>query len=248
MMLIRWPIPCDVNVVVAAHEGTKDLYRNRLSIKNIYHRTNTDVENKDKYMEVLVIWPNCYSVVPVHVCGSKVSRFLTTALFPSSLDQVLILGIIYLFRKQTIYVFAFSSNVYYLSWSLLQGHIQPHPIVFLLSTFQHSTFSLPLVPLLCRHSLLSLENIWRHIYWSVDCKIQTYTISKALFVCASYPSELSVCFLDTSQILNIGSSSKLLTIATSTEISIPGRSRKRPFSWANGVISIIHTLRVEGII
>jgi len=137
-------------------------------------------------------------------CGSKVSRFLTTTLLPSSLDQVLILGIIYLFRKQTTYVFAFSSNVYYLSWSLLQGHIRPHLIVFLLSTFQHSTFPLPLVPLVCRHSLLSLETIWRHIYWSVDCKIQTYTILNALFVCASYPSELSVCFLDTSQILNIG--------------------------------------------
>jgi len=101
-------------------------------------------------------------------CGSKVSRFLTTTLLPSSLDQVL--GIIYLFRKQTTYVFAFSSNVYYLSWSLLQGHIRPHLIVFLLSTFQHSTFPLPLAPLVCRHSLLSLETIWRHIYWSVDCK------------------------------------------------------------------------------
>lgn len=183
-------------------------------------------------------------------CGSKVSRFLTTTLLPSSLDQVLILGIIYLFRKQTTYVFAFSSNVYYLSWSLLQGHIRPHLIVFLLSTFQHSTFPLPLVPFVCRHSLLSLETIWRHIYWSVDCKIQTYTILNALFVCASYPSEALCLFpghLTNLEYRKIPSS-KLLTIATSTEISIPGRSRKRPFSWANGVISIIHTLRVEGII
>jgi len=120
----------------------------------------------------------------------------------------------------------------------------------LIPTYQHSTFPLPLAPFLCRYSPLS-SPAWNHLetsYSCVDCRIQT--ILNALFVCASYPSELFVCFLDTPQILNIGGYTlqNFLTTATSTEISIPGRSRKRPCSWANGVISIIHTLRVEGII